>query len=417
MSRVRVLLSPGSFGGAVTAVTAARAMATGWHARAVDRARDEVTCLPLSDGSRDLVDVVATALGGALVSVTIPDPLGRPVPGTVLHVPGGAGSLGRPGTGTAVVEAGQAIGGQLLSREERGVAATSGTSEGVGRLLWAAVETGADRIVVGVGPACVHDGGAGLLRALGLDAAPLDRGAAALAAVQAADLAGIAELRAALAGRDLVVACSSDEPLVGLHGAGAGLVRRAGLEPGLAQGVDRAVSHFAEVLDTMTPRRRLLPLLGRPEGAGEGAGRARAATRPFSGAGGGVALVLDALGGRLLDGAGAVADLLGLSALVRDADLVVTGCESLDVDAVHSGVVSTVGAAALRHGIPVVAVARDVEASRRELARIGIVGSHALRPRPGPFAPTSDRATDAASALVDQLVAMTGRVARTWSPA
>ncbi len=413
MSRVRVLLSPGAFAGGVSAVTAARAMASGWHARATD----EVMCLPLSDGSRDLVDVVAASLGGELVSVTIPDPLGREVPGTVLHVPGGTGGLGRLGSGTAVVETGQAIGGQLLSREERCVAATTGTSEGVGHLLRAALETGADRIVVGVGPGCVHDGGAGLLRAFGLDGPPLGRGAAALAAVRAADLAGLAGLRAELAGLDLVVACSTDEPLVGLHGAGAGLVGRAGLEPGQAQDVDRAVGRFAEVLGTVTPRRRLLPLLAGPDGGAEGASRARAATRPYSGAGGGVALTLEALGGRLLDGGGAVADLVGLSALVGRADLVVTGCERLDADAVHSGVVATVSAVALRQGIPVVVVAREVEASRRELARVGIVGSYALRTRPGPFSAASDLEPDGASALVDRLAAMSARVARTWSPA
>lgn len=410
---VRVLVSPGSFPDGVTAAVAAHAMASGWRARAAD----DVTSLPMSDGSTDLVDAVAASLDGELVSVTVLDPLGRAVPGTVLHVPGSAVTRGGPGAGTAVVEACQAVGGQLIDPSERGRAATSGTSEGVGHLLRAALETGAGRIVIGVGPAAVHDGGAGLLRGLGLHADALARGGAGLSEVGPADLAGLAELRAQLAGRDLVVACSTDEPLVGLHGAGAALVTRAGLEPGRAQDVDRAIGHFADVLETMTPRRALLPLLRGPDGPTEnGAGRARAASRAYTGAGGGIGLVIEALGGRLLDGAGAVADLLGLGALVRQADLVVTACASLDADAVHSGVVATVGAAALRHAVPVVAVAGDVEASRRELARIGVVGSYALWPRPSPFAAHAAEDSGAA-ALVSRLSAMSARMAGTWSAA
>ena len=70
------------------------------------------------------------------------------------------------------------------------------TTRGVGELILAALDQGAERIIVGCGDSGTSDGGAGALRALGarvLDAEgnELPEGGAALANAAAVDLSGL----------------------------------------------------------------------------------------------------------------------------------------------------------------------------------------------------------------------------------
>ena len=82
------------------------------------------------------------------------DPLGREVPAAVLVVE-------RDGRRTAYVEASQASGLHLLGADERDPSITG--TWGVGQLLEAALATGPDKVVVGVGGSGTHDAGAGSL--------------------------------------------------------------------------------------------------------------------------------------------------------------------------------------------------------------------------------------------------------------
>jgi glycerate kinase len=407
MAGVHVLLCPGALEPDVDAVTAARVMATAWRTRAK---HDVVTGVGMSHGSGDVPEVLHAALGGDLDVVTVPGALGEPVPATVLRLPEDTGA-GDPASRTAVVDAAEVIGDHLLAPEQLRTAVLTGTSEGVGRLLRAALATGAARIVVAVGPSAVHDGGVGLLHGLGLGSARLARGSAGLGALTARDLAGLRDLQEELRTRDLVVAYRGDEPLVGLHGAGATLVRRVGLDPMSAQDADRAVAHVTALLDGAGAARRLLPLAS----GGRADRTPSAASRPGTGAGGGVALVLAHLGARLREGTGLLADLVGLAERVARADLVVTACGRLDADAVRDGLLPTVARTAAAGGVPVVVVAREVEVSRRELARIGVVGAYALGERPGPYAPPHPPSTR--ETATDLLARRTRRIAATWSAA
>ncbi|UNX53427.1 glycerate kinase [Georgenia sp. TF02-10] len=444
---MRVLLAPDRFGGNLTATAAAVALARGWSATAPP---DAVTTLPLSDGSAGLLDVVAAAGGGGLIPTTVPGPLGEPVPAAVLHVPG-------PGGGTVYVEADQALGPHLLPPADRRAAARTGTSAGLGHLLAAAVDTGAARVVVGLGPrAATHDAGAGLLAALAGGAAgrapslaaELTAGGLALGALTPpAAAAALGAARDRLAGADVVLAVADDAPLLGLHGAGAILGGDPDVGPAAAQDLERALGHAADVLqraaETLPAPRRGLPLLagagergGGPAAAGDGrdsrlgvvpddgasphaghhhpgpaatarpAGLARA---DRSGAGGGAALALLLLGARALPGADVVADAVGLGHAVAAADLVLTGARVLDAPSLTASVVATVARAALPHALPVVVVAEEVHTSRREVSQIGVAGTYEVLERRRED-PPADPPGPAA------LTARAARLARTWSP-
>src|SRR5689334_16159157 len=259
---MRVLICPDKFAGTLSAVEAAAAVEAGWRSRSP---RDEVVTLPLADGGPGFVDVLAAALGGNRLPVPTVDPLGRRVTGEVLVV-----------GDTAYVESAQACGLHLLDHGERDPNRT--TSYGLGVLLVAAMESGARRVVVGLGGSATNDGGAGMLAALG--AAPVDDaglvlpyGGAALAGC--AGLSGPPRLRAGVA---LVAATDVDNPLTGLHGASAifGPQKGASLEDVMR--LDAAIERFASVLEK--------DLSGTPDGL---------AARPGAGAAGGVGAALIAL--------------------------------------------------------------------------------------------------------------------------
>src|SRR5687767_12315119 len=131
---MRVLVAPDKFAGTLTAVEAATAIAEGWRRRAPD---DELDLAPMADGGPGFVDVLHAALGGELLVVTIEAVHGEQVPATILRV-----------EETAYIESSQSCGLHLL---EGG--AELATTLGVGELILAAVESGATRIVVGLGGA------------------------------------------------------------------------------------------------------------------------------------------------------------------------------------------------------------------------------------------------------------------------
>lgn len=398
MALVRVLIAPDSFGGTLTALQAAEAMADGWRRAAPG---DDVRTLPLADGGPGFVAILHAALGGDLVPVTVTGPLGAPVPAVLLRVDGVPGP-------TVYVESAQAIGLPLVPPERRDPTRT--TTVGVGELLLAARDLGATRVVVGLGGSSTNDGGAGMLAALGMAAPALRAGGGALATLVPDDVADLDVARRAMAGVDLAVATDVDVPLLGLHGASAGFAAQKGATPEQAQDLERALGTLAALLGDLEPAdggRRALPLAA--PGASAGSGARRWSALPGAGAAGGLGFGLAVLGARLLPGSTVVADAVGLAGAVAEADLVVTGEGSFDWQSLHGKVVSAVAHAALPGGVPTVVVAGQVLVGRREWRAAGISGAYAVAERP-------DQVAASLADPAGTLTARTERVARTWSP-
>jgi glycerate kinase len=381
-------MAPDSFTGTLTAGQAARALADGWARHAPGDALD---LCPLSDGGPGFVDVLAAALPGRAEVVTVPGPLGEPVPAQVLLVPGPDGDL------VAYVESAQACGLHLVPADRRDPGVT--TTRGVGELLLAARAAGARRIVVGLGGSGTNDGGAGLLAALlaaaGVRAADrLAGGGEALLGTVAADLAGLAGVREDWAGIELVAASDVDVPLLGFHGASAGFAEQKGATPEQAQRLERALGDFAAAACEAAGLPRALP---RP-----------LAREPGAGAAGGLGFALALLGARRVPGAAAVLDAVRLRERVAAADLVVTGEGTFDWQSLRGKVVSAVAALGLEVGTPVVVVAGQVLVGRREALAIGVESAY-------PVADGPAEVHDALADPVGTLTARAERVARTWS--
>jgi glycerate kinase len=382
---MRILLCPDKFAGTLSAPEVVAAVVAGWHQTAPD---DEIIARPLADGGPGFVAVLATALGGRRVPVETVDPLGRPAAGEVLVVAGDGGE-----GPTAYVESAQACGLHLLADGERDPKIT--TSYGLGVLIAAAVETGARRVVIGLGGSGTNDGGAGMLAALG--AAPIDGAGHALPYGGAA-LAGVAALDGAprLRDVDLVAATDVDNPLTGLHGATNvyGPQKGASREDILL--LDSALERFAEVLERDLPA---CPagLVGLPGG----------------GAAGGLGAAILALGGRCESGIALVTRLIGLDRALDEADLVITGEGSFDHQSLRGKVVAGVAGAARDRGLPCVVLAGRVSAGRREAAVAGVTESYSLVDHFGGEAAGGVEA--AMTRPAEGLRAVAARLATQWS--
>lgn len=373
---MRIVVAPGSFGAALSAVEAAAAIAEGWARHAPG---DALTLAPLSDGGAGFVDVLHASLGGDLVAAGVSDVYGDAVPASILL----AG-------GTAYVESAQAfVASSQLDRTQ----AERATSVGVGQLLAAALGSGARRVVIGVGaeggsgapglPVAANDGGAGVLAALGATAEPagaLTGGAAGLAALTAVDLAPVV---AACGGAQLVLATDDDSPLLGLMGT----TKAAGASRGIDADRVPAVDALLE---------RLAAAAGHRLALSRGAGAA-----------GGVGYALLVAGASRAPGLGTVAAEIGLPTLMARADLVVTGEAALDFRGGSGALSAAVAAQAAAAVRPCIALASSVAIGARESRALGIESAYGVAETLHGRRTTGDAAAD--------LAALAERVARTWS--
>jgi glycerate kinase len=341
MRVMRVVVAPDSFGGTLSAVEAAAAIADGWRAVAPGADLDVV---PLSDGGPGFVDVLSAALGVPARSVDTVDPLRRPVRADVLVA-----------AGVGYVESAAAAGLHLLGAGERDPRVT--TTYGVGPLV-RSVAVDAERIVVGLGGCGTTDGGAGLWAALG--AQPEE--------VLAAGGGALAELSdvVAPAGRlpALVAATDVDNPLLGPTGASAVFGPQKGADRAAVLDLDDALRRWADAVER---------LLGRPG----------LRDVPGAGAAGGLGFGLLALGAVRASGFAVVAEAVRLGERVAGADLVVTGEGSFDATSLRGKVVAGVARAAQAHGVPCIVVAGQVGVGRRDAAAAGVEAAYAVAEQVG----------------------------------
>jgi glycerate kinase len=239
---VRVLASPASCKGLLSAVEAAMALAAGMRTAGLEPEE-----LPVADGGEGTAEVFAAALGGEWRVAAASDPLGRPIRARYLVLE----------DGSVVVEAAEVVGLRLLAEEERDPMEAS--SRGLGELLLAAAAEASGPILVGLGDTATVDGGAGLLEVAG------DR----------------------LAGRELEALCDVRNPLLGERGAARAFGPQKGASPDQVEALDRRLAAD----DRLRP---YAELAGSGAAGGLGAAIAALGGRLSSGAG----VVLERIGFR-----------------------------------------------------------------------------------------------------------------------
>ena len=149
---MKIVIAMDSFKGSISSVEAGKAAAEG-ILRAVPDA--EIKVCPVADGGEGTVDALISGLNGEYRTVTVSDPLGRPI-----HT-----QYGILPDHTAVIEMASASGLPLLSASERNPMLT--TTYGFGEMIADAIQQGCRRFILGIGGSATNDCGIGCLQALG----------------------------------------------------------------------------------------------------------------------------------------------------------------------------------------------------------------------------------------------------------
>lgn len=300
----------------------------------------ECSVRPLADGGEGSVAALVDGLGGALRSVEVTGPAGRPV----------VAKYGLLPNGMAVMEMAEAAGITLVSGAEKNPLLT--TTYGVGEMILDAVKNGARKFIVGIGGSATNDGGAGMLQALGIrlldaDGVEIPRGGAALAKLAKIEVPP--ELSSMLSGLGFCIACDVTNPLCGHNGASAVFGPQKGATPEMVKELDTALSHFASVAGTGVE------------------------TKPGAGAAGGLGYAFGAfLGAELVPGVDLVLRETKLEDYIKDADVVVTGEGRLDGQTVMGKAPIGVAKLAKRHGKRVIAFCGCVGAGVEAVNAAGI---------------------------------------------
>jgi len=336
---VKVVVAPDSFKESLSAREAAEAIAAGlcdaWSAVGVRGEELEIVRVPMADGGEGTVETILAAIGGKLHEIEVTGPLGEPVEASF-----GLSADGR----TAVIEMASAAGLHLVPAERRDPTKT--TTYGVGELIKAALDAGASRILVGIGGSSTTDGGTGCAQALGYRFFDED-GRQICEPMAGRHLPRLGRIEpdrrdARLDAVELIVACDVDNPLTGPQGAAAVYGPQKGADPQQVRLLDAGLGRLAE---------RIRRDLG-----------VDVETLPGAGAAGGLGAGLVAFcGGTLRRGVESVAEVVGLAAKIRGADLLITGEGKLDSQSLRGKVVCGLAGAAKEAGVPVVAIAGAVD--------------------------------------------------------
>ncbi|MBD3895529.1 glycerate kinase [Halomonas sp. ML-15] len=322
---MHILIAPDSYKDALSASDAAHAIASG-----IQRAAPDATLVrcPMGDGGEGTLDALLDATHAERRELSVQDALGRPRQ---------AAWGWHAETRSAFIELAEASGLQQIPRDQR--SALHSTTHGVGELILAALDAGANSLLLTLGGSATNDAGAGMLEALGarlLDAegAPLAPGGAALANLHSLDLSGL-DLR--LSQLRVETAVDVDNPLLGERGASAIFGPQKGASDAEVATLDAALAHFADcAAAVLGDDHRDLP------GAGAAGGMGFAA-RAF-------------LGAELRPGIELVMEQVGFDTLLAQADLVITGEGQLDGQSLSGKTPVGISRRAAARGVPCVAL-------------------------------------------------------------
>ena len=347
---MKIIVAPNAFKETLSAVEVADCIEQGirkiWPETTIEK-------FPLADGGDGTVDALVSAMGGKIIAREVTGPLGNKVRAEI-------GLLGDEMT--AVVEMASASGLRLVPLQKRNPLRT--TTYGTGELIKACLDRGAKKIIVGVGGSATVDGGAGMATALGaklLDkfGKPIELGGEGLKNLFRIDCS---QLDSRIKRTKFIVAADVDNPLLGKRGAARVYAAQKGATPKMVGELEKYLTNFARVIEKD---------LG-----------IEVADLPGAGAGGGLGAGSVAfLNARIKQGVDIVIKAWGLKEKMENADLVFTGEGSIDRQTLYGKVPFGVAKIAKKYGVPVIAIAGNVEDGAYMLSKYGIEAIFSTTPR------------------------------------
>ena len=327
--KMKIVIAPDSFKGSLTAKQVAESIERG--IRKVEK-NIHIEKVPMADGGEGTVQSLVDATNGRMIYTKVFDPLMREIEAFY-------GILGDGST--AIIEMSAASGLPLISKEEKNPLVT--TTYGTGQLFMHALNQGCRSFIIGIGGSATNDGGAGMMKALGIrfidsKGQDIGFGGGELDKIHTIDISGLDNR---ILDCNITVACDVDNPLCGLRGASRVFGPQKGATEEMVEVLDSNLAHYAKVIKNQLG----ISIIDVP-----GAGAA-------GGLGGGLMAFLKA---KLRRGIDIVIDATGLEESVKGAALVITGEGSIDYQTQFGKTPYGVAMVAKKYDIPVIAIAGSI---------------------------------------------------------
>lgn len=372
---MKILIAPSGFKESIGASEVADAITRGIR-RALPAAY--IQSLPLVDGGEGFTEELVKATSGSLHKLNVTGPVGKKIPSYF-------GFLGGENKKTAVVEMAAAAGLRLVPKELRNPLSTS--TGGVGELIKAALDMGAERILLGCGDSGTNDGGAGAAQALGvklLNAAgkPIGPGGRCLKDLVKVD---ISQRDPRLNDVSIDVACNWHNLLCGPKGVARVFGPQKGASDSEVIELEEALENYANIIESQLDT-NVHNMNGGGASGGLGAG----------------AYAL--LGAKLHPRFDIVTEYLNLDAALATADLVFTAEGGIDFQTPHGKIPSEVARRAKRLGLPVIAIVGTVGADANDNFEYGIDAFISVVNRPMNLEMAMETATELVAACAENVM-------------
>ncbi len=344
---MKIIIAPNSFKESLAATEVAEHLKAGFL-KGMPGAK--IICLPIADGGDGTLEALISSCKGTIKEQVVEGPLGELVSAQWGLI---------DGQKTAVIEMAQASGLKLVTLDKRNPLLTS--TYGTGQLIKAALDSGVDKIIVGIGGSATVDGGMGMLSALGVsfsdDAGRLLKGNGhCLGKIQLIDCA---KLHPGINRVKFLVASDVKSPLIGEAGAAGIFGPQKGATPEMVELLEQNMQHYAV---------KIKELLHKDMSYVPGAGAA-------GGLGAALMAFMDA---ELKPGIEIILAAVNFQEALKDAELVITGEGRLDSQTAAGKAPLGVAGPAHDRGIPVIGIAGEVSGGASVLLKAGFTALFSL---------------------------------------
>lgn len=347
------ILVPDSFKGTLSAIEVCNIMKSSIKNLYKDA---NIISVPVADGGEGTVDAFLYALGGEKKSVWVSDAFNEQK--ILAHYAMLKDDI-------AVIEMADCAGLPLVKNR---LEPDKTTTFGVGELIIDAINSGAKKIILGLGGSATNDGGCGMASALGVkfkdeqDQEFIPTGGT-LSQIYKIDMNNI---YSKIKDIEFISMCDVDNPLCGRLGASAVFAPQKGADEDMVKSLDEGLAHLAKII-----KRDLHIEVKDIKGAGA-AGGLGAGSIAF-------------LQSKLTKGIDVILDTINFDELVSKADIVFTGEGKFDSQSLHGKVVMGVANRSQKYKTPVIVVTGAIGENIQEAYNKGITAIFSINKEPMEF--------------------------------
>lgn len=347
------ILVPDSFKGTLSAIEVCNIMKSSIKNLYEDA---NIISVPVADGGEGTVDAFLYALGGEKKSVWVSDAFNEQK--ILAHYAMLKDDI-------AIIEMATCAGLPLVKNR---LEPDKTTTFGVGELIIDAINSGAKKIILGLGGSATNDGGCGMAVALGVkfkdeqDQEFIPTGGT-LSQIYKIDMNNI---YSKIKDVEFISMCDVDNPLCGRLGASAVFAPQKGADEDMVKLLDEGLAHLAKII-----KRDLHIEVKDIKGAGA-AGGLGAGSIAF-------------LQSKLTKGIDVILDTINFDELVSKADIVFTGEGKFDSQSLHGKVVMGVANRSQKYKTPVIVVTGAIGENIQEAYNKGITAIFSINKEPMEF--------------------------------